>query len=565
MTDRHDARVRGVVFGLVLGLTFALPVTTHAQFTEPPGPTAYALTNVIVVRADGVQSPGQTVVVRSGRIEAIGASGSVRVPADARVLDGDTLYIYPGLLDGAGTVKYEFPRDTADRSQIRSWDPPRLTQGFTPSRRVVDVLQATGSDVADLRKKGIVAVAVHPPVTDPLMPGRGALVMLRPGAKTPAELLVRPELAPLMTLRGGRGVYPSTGMGVITWYRQTFLDAQRRTQLAQGPNVDAASTMSAYDPDYSVVEDLLRAQGRVYFAANSADEIRRVLALAAEFRLRPVIVGGAGAWKVATELRASNVPVLVSIDFQRPRQWKPDEQVKEGEEPKELEPGAWREKKQLEEAYANAGRLAEAGVTFALVSGGRGDLREGARKAVEYGLSEADALRALTATPASLYDVASLARVEAGLPATFMVTDRALFDKDTRVLYTFVEGALERGADARSPAGAATDTAGGGAGDVVNAAGMWNIEVEGQESTLRLTQEGTELKGTLESQQGSMPVSGSMDGDAITLTGTLTMGGQSIPLTFTGVVSGDDASGTVDTPMGSIGWRGRRIPGGGVR
>jgi hypothetical protein len=45
----------------------------------------------------------------------------------------------------------------------------------------------------------------------------------------------------------------------------------------------------------------------------------------------------------------------------------------------------------------------------------------------------------------------------------------------------------------------------------------------------------------------------------------LTMGGQSIPLTFTGVVSGDDASGTVDTPMGSIGWRGRRVPGGGAR
>jgi imidazolonepropionase-like amidohydrolase len=562
MTYRHVARVRSIVVALALGLPFALPSAGRAQFTEAPAPAAYALTNVTVVSADGSQAAGQTVVIRNGRIEALGASGAVVVPADARVLAGDTLYIYPGLIDGAGTVRHEFPRDTVDRSQLRSWDPPRLTQGFTPSRRVADVLQATGRDVADLRRKGIVAVAVHPPATDPLMAGRGALLVLRPAAATPAQLLVRPELAPLMTLRGGRGVYPSTGMGVITWYRQTFLDAQRRLQVAQAANGDAA-VAPAYDPDYDVVENVLRARGRVYFAASSADEIRRVLRLAEEFRLQPVILGGMEAWKVATELRAANVPVLVSVDFQRPRRWNPDEQVKDGEEPKELEPAAWREKQQLEDAYANAGRLAEAGVTFALVTGGRGDLRDGVRKAIEYGLGEADALRALTATPAALYGIGGMSRIERGASATFMVTDRPLFEKDTRVLYTFVEGALERGAEARRPAGAAAE--GAGAADsaaAVNVAGTWTLEVQGQTSTMRLTQEGTELKGTLESDQGSMPVTGSMEGDRITLTGMLGMGGQEIPLTFTGVVTGDSASGTVSTPMGSMDWSARRTPGG---
>src|SRR5690606_11305278 len=97
-----------------------------------------------------------------------------------------------------------------------------------------------------------------------------------------------------------------------------------------------------------------------------------------------------------------------------------------------------------EESYANAVRLSAAGVRFALTSGGgEAALLEGARRAIEYGLSEADALRALTATPAALFGAPHLARIEAGLPATFIVADGPLFDEETKLVYTFVEGALE--------------------------------------------------------------------------------------------------------------------------
>src|SRR5262245_13396428 len=41
----------------------------------------------------------QTVVVRGDRIEAIGASGSIAVPAGAIVIDGDSRYLLPGLTD----------------------------------------------------------------------------------------------------------------------------------------------------------------------------------------------------------------------------------------------------------------------------------------------------------------------------------------------------------------------------------------------------------------------------------------------------------------------------------
>jgi imidazolonepropionase-like amidohydrolase len=553
MIHRHATRVRGAASSFAVLVGMMAPGAAQAQFVEPPPPVAFALQNVTVVRSDGTQTAGQTIVIRAGRIEAIGRG--VPVPADARVLAGDSLYVYPGLIDGAGTVKFEFPRDTTSRERVRSWDAPRGVQGFVPARRVLDYLAATGADGAALRKQGVVAVAVHPSHTDPLMPGRGTFVLLRRDAGTPQQLVVDPVLPPVLTLRGGRGVYPSTGMAVVQWYRQLFMDARRQTQLIQVASSDPRAVLPpAWDADMAVVQELLRGDGRVFFAANDADEIRRVLGLADEFGLRPVILGGAEAWRVADELRTRNVPVLVNVDFETPRRWKPD--ARDTTPAATTDPALLREKRQFEELYGNAGRLAAANVTFALVSGGRGDVRAGARRAIEYGLPEAAALRALTATPAALYGAAHLARLEAGLPATLIVTDAPLFGRDTRILYTFVEGALEKGADAR----AARDTT-AAEGDAVDVAGTWQVEVitEGTLSfTMRLTQEGTALTGSLEGPMGSIPITGSIEGDRLRLNGTLTMGGQSGPLTLSGTVRDEEVRGSAETPMGDAEWSARR-------
>src|SRR5690606_7712201 len=127
MNHRHVVRVLRSGFVCALGLAL-FPPAASAQFTEAPAPAAYALRNVTLVRPDGSAEAGQTLVVRAGRIEALGRDTAV--PADARVLAGDTLYVYPGFIDAAGHVAFEFPRDTTDRTRVRSWDPPRTLQGF---------------------------------------------------------------------------------------------------------------------------------------------------------------------------------------------------------------------------------------------------------------------------------------------------------------------------------------------------------------------------------------------------------------------------------------------------
>ncbi|MFQ5703931.1 MAG: hypothetical protein ACE5HT_07910, partial [Gemmatimonadales bacterium] len=445
----HGKTLAGIALGIALAPTGAL-----AQFTALPEPAAYALENVVVVQADGSRTNGITIVVRNGLIEAMGPN--VQAPPDADVLEGDSLVVYPGFVDAQGAAKYEFPKPETDRSKIKSWAPPRSVQSFTPHQRIVDYLSATGEDFADERKHGVVAEAVLP--DGRLMPGRGTLLLLRKNAATAEELVVRPTLGVSMSLQGARGVYPTQLFAVMAFIRQSFEDARHEASVREAYDKDPRGmTTPKWDPDYAVLREALDGSARVYFNANNAEDIRNVLELAREYGFRPAIVGGAEAWMLADELKRNNVPVLVSLDFPKPQRWKPKKEKSDTAAAQateeELDPAAWREKKELEDRYANPAHLAEAGVTFALTSGGgKAKLRDGARKAIEYGLSEDAALAALSTAPASLLGIPAVGRIAEGMAATFMVADGPLFDEGTSITYTFVEGRVERGESKKAAA-----------------------------------------------------------------------------------------------------------------
>lgn len=542
---------------LAAGLLAGAPGNVAAQYADVPAPAAYALRDVTVVRPGEAPRPGMTLVVRGAFIEALAADAEV--PADARVLEGDSLYVYPGVVDGEGEADHEMPRPDVDRSKVEIWNAPRELRGFTPSRRLVDYLTATAEDGTDPRQEGIVAAAVYP--SGPLMPGRGAVVLYRLDAGTPDALVVRPALGPTFELRGAPGVYPGTLFGVMATIRQSFEDARhRQAVLAAQARDPHGLTLPAYDPDEAVLAQVLTGELPVYFKADAADDILRALELADEYHFQPVIVGGGEAWKVADALKQRRVPVLVSVDFDKPGRWKPESDTGAVA----MDAAAQRERDAFMDRYANAGRLAAAGVTFALTSGGSGEILEGARKAVANGLAQADALAALTTTPARLFGVPELARVEERLPATFVVSRGPLLSESGRVAYTFVEGRLQEG-----PSASAAEA--GSAEEAVDFAGTWEMTVnaEGQvmEATLEIVQEGATFTGTMRLHDQELPLrDGVIDGDHISATAVMEQGGQTLDVKITGTVEGDEASGEADAgPMGVARWTAKRAGPGGAR
>ncbi len=570
-------RVTRTAAPLALALATLFPPAAAAQFEDVPPPAAYALQGVTLMRTDGTRAQGVTIVVRGELIEAVGTD--LEIPGDAELLPGDSLFVYPGLFDGDGEVEFDFPESEIERSSVESWNPPRELQGFTPERRVVDHLdpELDGDAVESQRRTGVVAAAVHP--GNALMPGRGVLMFFRPAAAGPSDMVVDPVLGPVLAFRAGRGVYPSQLFGILAFIRQQFADAARHGSIAQAyGRAPRGMTVPEWDPAYEVIREI-QAGTPVFFRADDAEDIRRVFRLADELGFRPILVGGGEAWKVAGELVTRDVPVLVSLDFPEPERWEPEESGEDAPSGEEAEPppegstngvarearaqeaepedpAVWRERTRLEDLYANAGRLADAGVRFALTSGGGGaDLLEGARLAIEYGLSEEAALRALTSTPAEMYGVPALSRVEPGYAATFIALDKPLFDVDAKLMYTFVEGDVDRVGSARE---AATGEA------AVDLTGTWNLEIsaEGFEisGTMTITQTGSSFEGDVSLDVGEAAIeNGTVSGTEIRF--SIVPDGDD-PIEATGSVQGDRASGTGGSGDFSFRWTATRRPGG---
>ena len=570
----HRTPLRSPGFNLALLALLAFPAMGAAQYEEPPPPAAYALENVTVVHADGRREAGVTIVIRRGLIQALGLG--VEVPADALVLEGDSLRVYPGLVDAHGDLELDLPT-LDDMAGVLSWDPPREAQGFTPHRLAAHYLAAGGADLRSERNAGVIAAGVYP--EGGMAPGQGASVLFRLTTKSPRDLVVQPRLGLFFSFQGGRGGYPSSLFAVMAHFRQMFEDAARygliMAEYARNP---IGMTLPRWDPDFEALRDAASGNLPVFFLADDDEDIRRVLSLADEIGFRPLIVGGEEAWQVAGELAARNIPVLLSVDFPSPIDWDPVEGEGEGGgdgegegdemavSQEELEPAAAREKERLENAYSTAVRLIEAGVRVALTSGGGGgDLREGARKAMEYGLSEGDALRALTTTPASILGMPHITTLGPGMAANFIVTNGPLFEEETRIRYTFVEGELEKGRKAGA--------SGGGEAPSVDVSGAWEttLNTQGMEMafTMTLTQDGSSFSGSMSGGElGEARIEdGAVSGNSLTFTIVFSMGTESLEVDSSATVTGDRMSGSGSGAMGSFTFTATRRPGaeGGIR
>lgn len=548
-----------------LGAALCGPATVHAQYDTPPPPAAYAVRNVTLVRADGSRQPGMTIVIRGAFVEGLGRD--LPVPPDAELLEGDSLFVYPGMVDAQSGAKLALPEAEIDRAELEPWNPPREAQGFTPHRLAAAYLAVTGQDLAKERAAGVVAGALIP--DGPVMPGRAAALLYRADAESPTQLVVRPDLGPVFSLSGARGVYPASLFASVAFVRQSLENARHEGAVLAAHSRDPRGLeIPAWDPDHAVLRAVLAGEVPAYFPVDRAEEIRTVLALSEEYGFAPVIVGGDEAWRVADQLRERRVPVLVSLDFPAPKRWKPprtrDTTEAAGVEP--VDPAVEREREQLEALYANAGRLAAAGVAVALTSGGgKADLREGARKAIEYGLDTATALQALTSVPAGLLGMPFLVRIEEGMPATLVVATGELFAEDTQIAYTFVNGGMEHGKPKAKP--------GGGEAAAVDVSGVWSLTIDagGQRmgGRMTLTQEEGAFSGTLDlAEMGQLQITGgSVSGTDITFTLVIRMGGEVMEADAKGTVEGDEASGTGGGPMGEFSWEATRVetPGGSHR
>jgi imidazolonepropionase-like amidohydrolase len=424
---------------VALTIAAALAVGTSAD-----APHVYAIKGARIIPASGATIASGTVVVRNGLIEAVGAA--IEPPADAQVIEGGGLTVYPGLIDMASSAGLDLQVNRQQPAGLRTTeDAERWKRDLilTPSVNAADHVREA-PELARLASAGITSVLATPPGV--IVKGRSALVNVAAPVDEPAIghvgdyrrgiQVVRAPVALHIEFPGGVGgdAYPNSLLGVISFVRQSFLDAQHQQTVARRAVKDAG-VRPPHDPSLDALQPALEGKLPVAFEVNTSREILRALEMAKEFKLDPMISGGREADQVASDLKARNARVIYNLNYPtRPRTLAPDadESIR-----------TLRERANAPKVPAT---LDKAGVTFAFSATGLREPRDfvrNAARAVREGLSPDAALRALTINAAKIAGAdARVGSIDKGKIANLVITDGDLFEERTQVKHVFVDGRM---------------------------------------------------------------------------------------------------------------------------
>ncbi|HXI93054.1 MAG TPA: amidohydrolase family protein [Blastocatellia bacterium] len=541
----------------------ALLVFTHAPVVRLDAPDAFAIKDAQIVTGAGKTIAKGTIVFRRGLITDVGEN--VKIPADARVIDGAGMTVYPGLIDGYTSLGLAAPaqaqaaggagggggRQAAVAAAAAGAQPSPETRLGDPSLAAADQVKP-GTSFEDPRSVGVTTALSSP--RQGIFPGQSALINL--AGEEASKLVVRAPIALTVQFSSGGGFgggYPGSLMGTVAYIRQSFYDAIRyRDEVDRYNRIKRGVPRPEHDKRLAALQPALRGELPVLFVANSDGDIRRALMIADEFKLKPMIAGAMYGYRVADLLKTRKVPVILSVDFPKRPADLPDD-----------EDETLRALRQRAETPKGAARLAQAGVKFAFTSGSLRpqDFIANVEKAVENGLSKDEAVRALTINAAEMFGAADqLGTIEVGKIANLVVVSGDLLAKDTKVRHVFIDGdQIElKKPDAAPVRGGGMGGRPGGppSGPAVDPSGTWSLVVQSPQgdigAQLTLTKDGEQIAGTLGTHMGNVAIkTGRVTGNQIRLTATVDMGGESVDAIISGTIEGDSMRGTI--VMGAMG------------
>ena len=375
--------------GALLGLS---------ALADPASAQTIAVTNAhIYSMGPAGEIASGTVLIADGRISAVQAGASI--PAGARVIDAHGGVVTPGLVASntpLSTEEIEGVGDTNDNATASE----TLSAAF-------DVQYAINPEsvlIPIARLGGITDAVVTPTMKrerrNMIFGGQAAVVHLGAGP----DLLVRPQVGMVLVMgESGARIAGGSRAAEVVLLRSLLEDV--RAFAAHRGDYDLGRSR-AYGLSRQDLEALIPvAEGRepLMVSVHRAADIRQVLKLGAEQRLKLILEGAEEGWRLAPEIAAAHVPVLLNAFADLPESFDA-----------------------IGATLENAARLNAAGVVVGienppLYEGGRTP-RIDAGRAVAHGLPFGAALAAITINPARIWGVADrIGSIEPGKDADIVI------------------------------------------------------------------------------------------------------------------------------------------------
>jgi imidazolonepropionase-like amidohydrolase len=402
---RRGSRLR--IAAIAAGLAVLVLVCGQPS---PAGETL-AFIGATVLPVSSAEIVAGTVIVKDGRIVAVGPAATTPVPDDAERIDVSGKVIIPGLVD--------------THSHIGGGSGGDSSAPVQPDVRILDSINPRDPGFRKARAGGLTTLNIMPG-SGLLVSGQTVYVKLR-RVDTMEELLQRDAAGnALVGLKMANGTnsqrdppFPGTRGKSAAIVRQKFTAAREYQRKLADPDV---TKRPPRDLELESLVECLEGRRIVHHHSHRADDILTVLRLREEFGFRVVLHHVSEAWKVSEELARAGVPCSVIVLDS---------------------PGGKIEA--MDMSLATGAVLEAAGVPCALhtddpVTDSRLFLRSAAL-AVRAGMSREKALEALTLAGARMLDLGDrVGSLEPGKDADLVILSGDPFSIRTKVLQTWVEG-----------------------------------------------------------------------------------------------------------------------------
>ena len=382
----------------------------------PAAAQTIAITGGTVYPVTGAPIPNGTVLIRDGRIAAVGAN--VAIPAGAQRIDATGKWVTPGLFESStnlGLTEVSQVDETNDFRLNQSQEGGdqvaaafNVSDGINPRSMVIPVTRIAGVTTAVSRPSG------------GLIAGQAIAIDLL-GNRVEDMTIASPVAMFASLAENSRAAGNGARAGQSMRLREVLEDARAWARNREAFERGETRDFSVSRLDLAALQPVLAGRLPLAVEVHRASDIQSVLRIGREYGLKLVIVGGTEAWMVADDLRRANVPVLVKVLANLPESFEV-----------------------LGATYENAARLRRAGVQVAITSGETFkayNIRQEAGNAVAYGLPWEEAFRAVTLAPAQIWGVADrYGSLEAGKVANVVVWSGDPLELLTRVEHVIIRG-----------------------------------------------------------------------------------------------------------------------------
>jgi imidazolonepropionase-like amidohydrolase len=412
--DSHSDLIMTFRTVLISCVLVCCALSVSAQQVLPARTGVFALTNATIETVTKGTLQG-TVLMQNGVITGVGSD--VQIPADAIVIDCTGKTVYPGMID-AGTQL-----GLSEIGSISLTQDANELGNTTPHVKALTAINPNSVLIPVARVNGITTVIAKP--TGGLFPGTAALIHLH--GYTPDQMYAGFEaLVMNFPSSGRRNRFDRRSDEEITKESEKAIKRVDDiwSEALLYARIDSAGGKSAldYQPEIQALQKAVKGEMLVMIEADKKEDILAALKWIKAHNVHAVLTGVTEGWRVADSIAAAGVPVITG--------------------PVLATPG--RSSDRYDVAYANAGKMHNAGVKVALRTNETENVRNlpyQAGFAATYGMGREAALRAVTSVPAEIFGVSDkLGSIEIGKVANVFVADGDPFETKTTITHLFIRG-----------------------------------------------------------------------------------------------------------------------------